>query len=445
MHSLKKIVQDYPGRLILLSLLAAIGTGTFLLWLPISRTKPLSLIDIFFTSTSVTCVTGLLTIPLSSFTPFGQVIILILMQIGGLGLITMSIFVMSLFIEFGLGTQVLAGKLLELESWKNIKNILFFIIKLSLVTELAGALLIFMIINKEFSLSKGIFIAFFHAISSFCDAGLSLFPHGMMYYQNNYWMLAITSFLMLFGGLGFIVWHELLLSLRSWWQNKKIHLSLHTKIVLSTTSSIIIIATILFWILERSNTLHGLTPGLTIVNALFNTISSRSTGFLTVYAFDLHIATLFIIMIICFIGSSPGSTGSGIKTTTFAVYCASIRAALSGKTSVEIKGRRLGRDQILKAIAIIGLSQIWIFITVFCLLITEQRGDFLDILFECVSAFSTLGISLGLTPYLSNTGKLFIILSMLIGRIGSFTFILALRKKTEIAEYKYPEERVMLS
>ncbi len=440
-----KIVQFSPGRIILSSLLIAIVLGTLLLWLPIARTVYIPLIDIFFTATSVICVTGLLTTPLTSFTPFGHFIILILMQLGGLGLITMTIFIMSLFVEFGLGTQILAGKLLELESWKNIKNMLFFIIKLSIIIELLGAAIIFITIYHEFSFAEGIFLSLFHAVASFCDAGLSLFPQGMISYQKNYVMLMITSFLMLFGGLGFITWHEILLYIRSFFDHKKAHFSLHSKIVLSTTCSIIVGASALFWILERNNTLNAMNPWLAACNTLFNTISSRSTGFLTINPLDLHIATIFMIIAISFIGSSPGSTGSGIKTTTFAIFLAAIRTAISNRTSVQIKGRRIARDQVYKAFAIMSLSQAWIIITIFCLLITEKQGDFLDIVFESASAFATLGISTGITPYLSLMGKLFIIASMIVGRIGSLTFILALRKKPETIEYQYPEERVMLS
>lgn len=440
----KKLLKFSPGRIILFSLLGAIIVGTILLALPFSRTVPLAWIDLFFISTSVITVTGLLPVPLTSFTPFGQFIILLLMQVGGLGLITMTIFVLSLFIELGFSTQILAGQLLELESWKNIKKLLVFIIKLSAAVELLGTGLIFLAIRHDYSLIKGLFLSCFHAIAAFCDAGFSLFPGGMIFYRTNIPMLLITSFLMIIGGLGFITWREIINYFQTFIYKKKPHFSLHTKIVLSMTATIILSTTILFWILERNNSLAPLNPYFTFFNAIFNAISVRSTGFLTVQPLELQVATIFLIMIVSFIGSSPGSTGSGIKTTNFAIFLATIKTAISGNLSVEIKGRRIAKDQVYKALAIIALSIGWILGCIFCLLITEKHLSFLDIVFEVVAAFATLGISTGITASLSIIGKLFIIASMIIGRIGSLTVILALRKRPETREFEYPEERVLL-
>jgi trk/ktr system potassium uptake protein len=442
--SSKRIVKFSPGRILLASILAAISLGTILLLLPISHNVPIPFIDLFFTATSVTCVTGLLTVPLSSFTPFGQMILLFLMQIGGLGLITMTIFILSIFVQLGLTTQLLAGQMLELESWKNIKSLLIFIFKLTIFFELIGAVLVFFSIRQEFSLFQSVFLSLFHAVSSFCDAGINLFPHGMIGYNRNAIMLLTTSCLMLFGGLGFITWYEIFDYLKSYVNKKRVILSLYAKIVLSTTFFLLLSSIILYWILERNNTFVAMNSTYAFLNTLFNTISSRSTGFVTINPLDLNIATLFMVMVISFIGSAPGSTGSGIKTTTFAIFIATIKTAILGRTSVELKGRRIARDQVYKALAVISLSCAWILGTTFLLLITEQTWQFFDILFEVVSAFATLGISTGVTPYLSITGKIFIISSMIIGRIGSLTVILALRRRPEKREYEYPEERVML-
>ena len=161
--------------------------------------------------------------------------------------------------------------------------------------------------------------------------------------------------------------------------------------------------------------------------------------------YELHLATLFIVMIISFIGSSPGSTGSGIKTTTFAVVLATIHAAISGHTSVEMKGRRIPKDQVFKALAVLSLSMGWILIVTFCMLLTESSWEFFDILFEVVSAFATLGISTGITPSLTISGKLLISFTMIVGRIGSLTLLLAMmRRRKDVHEYEYPEERIML-
>lgn len=433
-----------PGRTILISILAAIIVGTFLLWLPGSRKETIPLIDLIFTATSLTTVTGLQTVPITSFSAFGQCIILLLMQIGGLGLITMTLFILSIFVHLGLTTQMLAGQILELESWKNIKALLFFIFKFTLLFEGLGAFITFLVIHQDYSFIYALFLSMFHAIASFCDAGFSLFPNGMIGFNTNPVMLISTSVLMLFGGLGFITWHELITYCSNFFKKKRRFLSLYSKIALSSTFILVTSTCILYWLLERNNSFASMSPSLALLNTIFNAIASRSTGFVTVPVTELHIATLFVVMIIAFIGSSPGSTGSGIKTTTFAVFLATVKTAVMGQNSVQIKGRRIPKDQVYKAMAIISLSIGWIIVTTFCLLITENRWEFFDIFFEVVSAFATLGISTGITPFLSATGKLFIIATMIIGRIGSLTFMLALRRKSEAQEFQYPEERVML-
>jgi trk system potassium uptake protein TrkH len=442
---IKNIVRFAPGRIIIVAFTFGILVGTLLLSLPAARHVPIPFLDLFFTSTSLLCVTGLFTIPLTSFTFFGKCVILLLMQLGGLGLITMTIFVLSLFMEFGFGTQILAGKLLELESWKNIKGLLSFIIFFALIVELIGAILFFLFLIPHFAWRTSLFVAVFHAVSSFCDAGLTWFPNSMMIFQKHPLFLLVTTALMFSGGMGFITWREIVYYIRSLRDKRKHHFSLHSKIVFSVAGIILVTGTLIYWFLERNNTLTMLSTPYALLNSFFNVASMRSTGFTTVIPTELNLATLLLIMLICFIGAAPGSTGSGIKTTCFAIFLAMIRAATQGRTSVELKGRRIPRDQVYKALSIISLSIGWILLATFILLITEKGGDFLDILFEVISAFATLGLSLGITPFLSQTGKIVIIITMIIGRIGSMTVILALRRQKEPHEYEYPEERVLLS
>lgn len=434
-----------PGRTILISLLCAIVLGALLLALPIAHYDYIPFIDLLFTATSATCVTGLLTIPFNAFTPFGHFILLCLIQIGGLGLITMTIFVISIFMQVGYGTQILAGQLLELESWKNIKSLLFFIIKVTAIVECLGALATYACIGSYGTVKKTLFVSFFHAVSSFCNAGFTLFTPGIAAFQSNLPMLFTTMLLMFSGGIGFIVILELLNYIRSYFfQRKRAHLSLSTKIVLSITTFLWITATLIYWTLERDNVFTMLSPITAAINAAFMGVSTKSTGFLTMQPNQLHVATLFFMLLLSFIGSSPGSTGSGIKTTTFAIFLATIAAAISTRTSVEIKGRRIARDQVYKALAIISLASMWIIIMTFFMLITERGLEFFEVFFEVVSAFATLGISTGITPYLTTFGKCFIMLTMIIGRIGPLTVVIALRRRKELHEYEYPEERVML-
>jgi trk system potassium uptake protein TrkH len=235
--------------------------------------------------------------------------------------------------------------------------------------------------------------------------------------------------------------------IRAYFSSKKAHrFSLHSKIILYGSGMLLLITSLLFFFLEYYNTLRTLNFPLKIINAIFHAISFKSCGFILGNLTDFLPATLFFIMLIGLIGSSPGSTGSGFKITTFILFLNTIKAAINGETSVEIFEREIPLDQIFKVIAIISLGLGWILFTTFCLLLIETNWSFLDIFFETVSAFSNVGYSLKGSEKLSEFGKLFIIATMFIGRIGSLTFILGLKLKTrkETTEYSYPEERVML-
>lgn len=443
----RTIAQFSPGRIILLSIFVTIVLGTAALALPFARLAPIPLIDLFFTATSATCVTGLFTVPLDQFTLLGQAVILLLMQIGGLGLITLMLFFISLFIDLGLSTQIMAGKILELESWKNIRKLILFIIVITLTAEIVGALCILPFVLPHYPLPQALFFSLFHAVSSFCSAGINIFnihtPHLL---NNNNILLIITTILMFIGGLGFITWYELMDYLYGRMTNKRFRFSLHSKIILYGSIVTIIATASLFWILEHANVLAPYSIEQTIITTIFHAVSFRSAGFLLFDLKQLQLATIMVIMAVSFIGSAPGSTGSGIKITTFTIFLATITAAISGKTNINLRGRRIALDQVLKAIAITSLSLFWVLLITFCLLITETTWFFIDLLFEAMGAFTNLGISTGVTPTLSLVGKLCIIASMIVGRIGSFTLILALklRTKKEITEISYPEERVMI-
>ncbi len=433
-----------PARLLLSSVVLAIGGGTALLALPFCRVTEIPFLDLLFTATSATTVTGLQTIQIDHFTRYGHLVIMLLMQIGGIGLITMTLFIVSLFFELGFGTQLIMGRIMELESWQNIKKLLLFIIGFTLVTELIGAFCIFIEIKQHYPLKEALFLSVFHSVSSFCNAGFSLFPHGLGFMQHNGYLLFITSILILAGSLGFITVHEINLWLHSLDKKRRYTFTLHSKIVLYATALLTGSGALLYWILERNNTMEHETWLLTTLNALLNSLSARSAGFALVPTNELHLATILVFMIMAFIGSSPGSTGSGVKTTTFAIFLSTVRSAIYARPSIEIQGRRIAQEQVYKALAIITLSICWILFATFCLLITEKGWEFLDILFEVVSAFATLGLTLGVTPLLTPFGKVLIIITMIIGRIGSLTAVLALQRKIKPAEYEYPEERVML-
>jgi len=434
-----------PSRTILLSMALAIVLGTLLLSLPMCRAQSIALVDLFFTATSCTCVTGQLTVPLDAFTPIGQAIIMLLIQIGGLGLITLTFFVVSLFVNLGLSSQVIAGEMLDLDSWKHTKKILLFIIALTGIIELVGALLMFQTLRHDFPLLKAAFYSLFLSISSFCNAGITPFPGDMVVYSESYNILLVSSFLMISGGLGFLTWRELVTKFRLWTQNKRSGLSLQARIILWYYFFLSVAGAFIFWLLEKNNTFESFNKPLQYVNAFFVSISSRGGGFFSVHPDDMQHASLFTVMINAFVGSAPGSTGGGVKLTTAAIFIATINAAIMSKTNVDLNGRTISKDQVYRALAIVTLSMLWVVLTIFCLLITENSWPFLDIVFEVLSAFSTLGATIGITPHLSVVGKLLIALSMFIGRVGSLTLLIALRKRHGVREYTYPEERVMVT
>jgi trk system potassium uptake protein TrkH len=374
---------------------------------------------------------------------------MILIQIGGLGLITLTLFLMSLVVDFGFATQLMAGQLLQLESWQKIKKLILFIISLTITVELVGALFIFCAIYTEHPLHHGIFIALLHSISSFCNAGIGLHDHQTLFHASNPVILITTLILMFSGSLGFITWSEIIKYCMSVRNTKKYHFSLHSKIILHTTAVIIGFSTCVIFILERYNAFSQSSLFEAFFYSLFHAVSFRSGGLLTVPIAEFHIATLFLALIIAFIGSSPGSTGGGIKVTTIAIFFASIKTAITGRTHVELKGRSIAQDQINKCMAIVSLSLLWVTSTTFLLLIIEPDHSFFALFFETISAFTTLGISTNITTTLSILGKVVIMITMLIGRIGSLTLILALRelkhrRSSESSDFSYPEERVLL-
>lgn len=448
-----KLFYSAPERIILLSFLSTIVIGTVLLSLPCSRFEPMSFLDLLFTATSATCVTGLFTIPLQQFTTIGHSIILCLMQIGGLGLITLTLFLMSLFINLGFATQLIAGHILDIDTWKNVKKVLFFIMGLTIVLELLGTIgIFFSLTSGEYSTSYTLFLAFFHAVSSFCNAGISLFSPDIAHhvFADNYWLIAITGILVFCGSFGFITWLELLQCLVSWKTKKRHSLSLLTKMILMGNASLISIPAFLIWILERNNTFAHMSLLESFAHALFNSISVRSAGFLTVPIHNIALSTLMLMMILAFVGASPGSTGSGVRITTFIICLNLIKTVFWGYGAVNIQGRRISKDQLYKAVVIVLLTIMAFAIILFLLLITERAISFFDIVLETISALTNVGLSTGATTALTKSGKWFIIVSMIVGRIGALTLILAGRKhrlaiRLDATEALYPEERVMLN
>lgn len=444
-----QIMRFSPGRIFILSFIMVIGIGTFLLSLPQARKVDIPLIDILFTATSATCITGLAVIPISSFTFFGKCIILILIQIGGLGLITLSIFIASLFLNLGMATRQITGEILEFERWGRLKQFLAIIIGVTFTIEAIGAILLYAQFQGIRHEHGPVFLAIFHSIAAFCSAGISLFEGGFGSINLHPFTLITISVLMVSGSIGFIVWYDFaqlgktfIASLRG--ERKHFRMSLHSKIVLTATIFLIVGGGILIWLIEKNITLKGFGTLQGMIHAMFNAISARAVGFTTINLNQVSLATLFLFLILMFIGASPGSTGSGIKTSTFVVFLATVLSIMRNRESVEIAGRRIPTDQIYKIMTIVTLGTLWIFMSTFILLLLEHGFTFMQIIFEAVSAFGNCGFSTGITAKLSPLGKFTLIVTMLIGRIGSLTLVYALRKRAEKHLYQYPEERIMI-
>ncbi len=443
---LRRQLTDSPGRTVLLSIFIAICLGTALLMMPSAQRVPVAFIDCLFTATSAICVTGVLTVPFDSFTLFGKCIILALIQIGGIGLLTLWLFLISLFMNLGISTHFMIGQVYELAVLKNPKRILFFIIGFTLIAEVLGALGIYALIAPYYARDTAIFNAIFHSISSFCNAGLSVFgQHSMVPFQHNIPLLAVTGTLILLGGIGFMTLLELFTFMKKKWEGKRFQFTLTTRVVLSMTALLVTIATALLIIIEGSRHFPQGPWWLTLSNMLFNAIAYRSTGLTTIDVSTMQTATVFAIIMYSFIGSSPVSTGSGIRVTTFAIFLATIRSVIKGKMVVEIKGRRIPQDQIFRAMAVLSICICWIIASTFVLLLIESQSSFINVFFESVSSFTNLGLATDITPFLSLPGKIVIILNMFIGRVGSLTLLLALRPGRDRVEFQYPEERIMMS
>jgi len=415
-----------------------------------SDSSRMSLIDRVFTATSATCVTGLTVIDVGTkFNFAGQVILLVLIQFGGLGLMTFS----TLFILI-LGRKILFREKLLLQEGlnrydiSNITSLLKYLVGFTFIMEAIGA---FVLYSRFGNLSHRTFNAIFHSISAFCNAGFSLFSNSLINYYKDPVVIITISFLIVFGGLGFFVNYEI----RNFLLNKinriqkffKIklkfvpnNLSLHSKIVLTTTIILIIVGMILLFIFEYNGILKNKNIGESVSITYFQSVTARTAGFNTVNIYSLSNSSLLILILLMFIGGSPGSTAGGIKTTTFATLYFVITSILKGNKNVVAFYRTINDTIVRRALSIFMLSITAVFIGFLLILTIEGRNfSFIEILFEVVSAFGTVGLSTGITPFLSSFSKGVIIILMLIGRVGPLTLAVSILEKGG-NDIRYPEE-----
>ncbi len=434
-----------PAQILVVGFAVLILIGTILLSLPIASSsgEPTPVIDAFFTSTSAVCVTGLVVVDTGThYSLFGQTVILFLIQIGGLGFMTMG----TLF-AFLMGKRIMLRERLIMQEAYNqqtiegVVRLAKMILAITFVIEGIAAAILALRWWPEFGLARGIFYGLFHSISAFNNAGFDLMGEyrSLTPFVSDVPVNIIITVLVIIGGIGFGVTMDVYRK-RCWRK-----FTLHTKLVLSISAALLLLGMLLVFVLEYSNvkTLGQLSLSGKLQAAWFQAVIPRTAGFNTIDISGMRNATQFLFIIFMFIGASSGSTGGGIKTSTLGTLIAAVWAQIKGKNDAELFERRLPKEIIFRALTITMASlSLVVFVTM--LLSITEKSDFLTILFEATSAFGTVGLSMGLTTKLSLWGKIIIALTMYVGRLGPITVALAVAQKQEKAVYRYAEEKIMV-
>ncbi|MFV0380454.1 MAG: TrkH family potassium uptake protein [Anaerorhabdus sp.] len=455
----QKIFKDFGAMpLLALSFLLVILTGTILLSLPFTNNiNPKSLLDNLFVATSATCVTGLVPfVIVEQYNIFGQIVLLIMMQIGGLGLMTLLATVLSLMkYKLFYAEKKMIQDSLSKGDLQDIPKFIKSILKYTLFFEGIGFVLICIRFIPEFGIADGLFKSLFLSVSAFCNAGIdNLGSISLGKYISDPLINFTVMALIITGGLGFIVWFELRKSipllLKKGSVLKKVFKSLtvHTRFVLLVTSILILSGTLLFFVLEFTNpqTIGLLSLPDKIMTSLFQSTTYRTAGFSTINFSHLNPSTKFISLLYMIIGGSPGGTAGGIKTTTFAMLFIFAFSVLKENDKINIFKREIPRITFMKAYAVFLTMLSAVFLAVFILTITENIG-FIDIVFEVVSAIATVGLSTGVTSLLSSVGKSVIIVLMFIGRVGAITILLSVfssKRKQKTSEVSYPHGELLI-
>lgn len=454
----------HPATVFVYSFLLVILVGTGMLMLPNATVNGISWIDAFFTSASAVCVTGLIVLDTSSdFTYLGQFIIMILFQVGGLGMMTFTSFFGFFFKgSYSLQNQLFLRDFINEDNISAVQSTLLKIIMFTVVIEGVAAFLIYTMTDPSLFKESGdlVFFSVFHAISGFCNAGFSTLQNGLYEagFRDLYNVHLVIALTIILGGLGFPVFLGYFNYFRHLWIGTKRMVikgeqfkhvprvvNINIRLIVYTTVILLVVGFITYFVFEADHTLKGLGPYGKIVTAFFGSVSPRTAGFNTVDMTALALPTVLIYLILMWIGASPGSTGGGLKTSTFAVAVLNTLSVAKGKTSVEVFGRRIANATIKKAFAVILLSFLVIGLGVFLVLLFNPELQLIDVAFEIFSAFSTVGLSLGITASLSTGSKLVVIVIMFLGRVGTLTVLVAFLRKTRTAQYKLPKETVFIS
>ncbi len=440
-------LRFHPAQTLILSFLLVIVVGTLLLMLPraVAPGNDLGWLDALFTATSATCVTGLIVVDTGThFSMLGQLIILALIQIGGLGIMTLSSF-LALFFGRGMAIRerIMLQEMLNVERLGAITRLLRGVVLITFSVEAIGALLLYFSWNQPgWSLGERIYQSVFHSVSAFCNAGFSLNSDSLMAYAHNYGVVLTVAMLIVIGGIGFVVMIDLthgkiFRPMDRRWRIRRY--SVHTRLALMVTGILLLLGTVVFlWIQPlEGNWIYRL------VQAFFSSVTARTAGFNTVDIGQLTTSTALLLMFLMFIGASPGSTGGGIKTTTLGILIASFISIIQGKNRIELFKKSISFTVLNRALVVFAFSITFIMICSFLLSLTEHV-DFLNLLFEEISAFGTVGLSRGITSALTPYGRLIIIASMFVGRVGVLTLAFAITTPKEHLRVEYPEERSVM-
>ncbi len=444
-------------RIIALGFLIMILIGACILTTPLaSRSgQATPFINALFTSTTASCVTGLVVEVTGQYwSVFGQVIILILIQLGGLGVVSFTTVVLVLT-----GRRItFKGRLLiqdayNLETLSGLVKMVGKMCRATFVVEGIGALCYMLVLIPQFGVIRGAWYSIFNAISAFCNAGMDIIgPDSLAPYVNNWWMNIITMLLIILGGIGYLVWWDVIEVFKYWRKEKRgirhclSKLSLHTKIVTTITAILIFGGAALIFIIECNNTnaMGNMSLGNKIMACLFQSVTCRTAGFQTIDQAAFRPASQFVCILLMFVGGSPGGTAGGVKTVTVGLLYMAVIATIKGQKDVEIFKRRISFEMVMKGVSVIMIGLTILLGSTIALAIAEEQHQMLDVFFESTSAFATVGLTRGLTTQLGIPGKLIIILTMYLGRIGPITSAMVFRMRKKRPKRQLPEGKILV-
>lgn len=441
---LKKYIKLNGVQILSLGFIILIVIGSVILSLPSSSTtgEATNFLDAAFTATSAVCVTGLVTLDTSThWNVFGQTVIIILIQIGGLGFMSFATLI-AIFLrrKISLKSRLVMQEAMNTFSIQGLVKMVIYIFGFTFAVEILGAILLSTQFIPKYGFSTGIFYSIFHSISAFCNAGFDLFGTSLVTYNQNVFVILVISAIIIVGGLGFAVW----LDFYKFKNMKKI--TIHSKFVILVTTVLIFGGTILMFIFEykNPNTIGNMMFKDKLLNSFFSSVTTRTAGFNSISINDMSNASKFLNISLMFIGGSPGSTAGGLKTTTIGIVVLTVISVIRGREDTELFGRRFTKSLVYKAFTLLFIGMGLVIIVTMMLSYTEKGVSFMDLLYETTSAFGTAGLSTGLTPKLSNVGKILIMLMMYFGRVGPLTVVLALARKRKKSGYKYPEGKILI-